>query len=240
MKDFNRKLLTRDEFNSIKNALLSAFKEFTPRSHFIAKNKAIENHNIKALDKSEQPNILSNPTTCAPHLIPNIDSFYHVFKHTPIFDLLVDKFKWVDEYVSLNINGCKNSFITFSTNITGAKIGVKHVHSLLNGDSCNVYSFAVPLYIDNDCDHNANFWYNSQENLFPARYYIDYERIKKLNIQYTNIGLPRDGKILSFKFDGARSPHYIDYTNHLYAFLVFDGIDIGNEKLGKKFITELL
>ena len=51
--------------------------------------------------------------------------------------------------------------------------------------------------------------------------------------------MPKDGKILSIMFDGARSPHYIDYTDQLYAFLVFDGIEI-EQKLGKKWITELL
>jgi hypothetical protein len=44
---------------------------------------------------------------------------------------------------------------------------------------------------------------------------------------------------MSFMFDGSRSPHYIDYTNHLYAFMVFDGIEL-EQKLGTKWITELI
>ena len=239
MREYNRELLSYEDFMAIRPELLCAFKEFTPRSHFINNNKNIEKHNHRALDNTEQPNILSLPTTYAPHLIPDIDSFDDVFKNTTVYDLIRDKFDWVNEFVAEHTKGCKNSFITFSTNITGAKIGVKHLHSLLNGDCCNVYSFAVPLYIDDQSDESAGFWYNSQENLFPPRYYVDYKRVKQLDIEYTSFKLPKDGKILSILFDGARSPHYIDYTNHLYAFLVFDGVEI-DMKLGKKWITELL
>lgn len=239
MKEFNRTLLDYEDFMAIRPELLHAFKEFTPRSHFIKNNKAIEEHNHQALDSNEQPNILSYPTTHFPELIPGIDSFDDVFKNTTVYELLKEKFDWVDEYVSQRVTGVKTSFITFSTNITGAKIAVKHLHSLLNGNGCNVWSFAVPLYIDKSSDDTAGFWYNSQQDLFPPRYYVDYKRIKQLNIEYTSIKLPKDGKIMSFMFDGSRSPHYIDYTNHLYAFMVFDGIEV-EQKLGSKWITELL
>lgn len=239
MKEYNKELLTKAEFESIKPKLLHAFTEFTPRSSFIKSNKSMEEHNYNALDNTEQPNILSLPTKYAPHNIPNIDNFDDIFSDSTVYKLIKDKFDWVDEYVSTQTTGCKNSFITFSTNITGAQIGVKHLHSLLNGDCCNVLSVAVPLYIDDECNDSVGFWYNSQENLFPPRYYVDYKRIKTLDIQYTSFKLPKDGKILTIMFDGSRSPHYIDYTNHLYAFLVFDGIEL-DYKLGKKWITELL
>jgi hypothetical protein len=239
MKQYNRELLSYEDFMSIRPELLCAFKEFTPRSHFIKNNKALEERNHQALDTSEQPNILSYPTTLAPHLIQGIDSFDDVFKNTTVYELIKEKFEWVNNYVTENTTGVKNSFITFSTNITGAEIGVKHLHSLLNGDGCNVWSFAVPLYIDATCDDSVGFWYNSQQDLFPPRYYIDYKRIKQLDIEYTSFKLPKDGKIMSVMFDGSRSPHYIDYKNLLYAFMVFDGIEI-EHKLGKKWITELL
>ena len=239
MREYNRELLTYEDFMAIRPELLQAFQEFTPRSHFIKNNKAIEKHNYEALDNTEQPNILSFPTTYAPHLIPNVENFDDVFKHSMVYDLIKDKFDWVNEYASQYIKGCKNSFITFSTNITGAQIGVKHLHSLLNGDNCHVWSFCVPLFIDDKSTDTAGFWYNSQENLFPPRYYVDYKRIKQLDIQYNSFKMPKDGKILSIMFDGARSPHYIDYTDHLYAFMVFDGIDVEHE-LGTKWITELL
>jgi hypothetical protein len=239
MKQYNRELLSYEDFMSIRPELLCAFKEFTPRSHFIKNNKALEERNHQALDTSEQPNILSYPTTLAPHLIQGIDSFDDVFKNTTVYELIKEKFEWVNNYVTENTTGVKNSFITFSTNITGAEIGVKHLHSLLNRDACNVWSFAVPLYIDPACTDSVGFWYNSQQDLFPPRYYIDYKRIKQLDIEYTSFKLPKDGKIMSVMFDGSRSPHYIDYKNHLYAFMVFDGIEI-EHKLGKKWITELL
>lgn len=241
MIDYNRKLLSKEEFLSIQPFILEAFKEFTPRSNFIKKNKSIELHNYNALDVTEQPNLLSFPTTYAPHHLENVLSFHEVFCNVPLYNLINEKLQAINNYVSENVLRVKNSFITFSTNITGAKIGVKHLHSLLNGDHCNVWSFAIPLYIDTNTEDSAGFWYNSQENLFPPRYYLDYERIKKLDIQYNSFKLPKDGKVLSIMFDGSRSPHYIDYTNHLYVFMVFDGVEFSNNLiLGKKFITELL
>ena len=240
MNTFNRTLLTGDEFKSIVPLLYRAFTEFTPRSQFINGDKKLQQHNHRALDNTEQPNILSYPTIRSPHLLENIASFDEVFANSSVYSLLKEKFMWVDKFVAENTISVKNSFITFSTDITGAKIGVKHLHSLLNGDGCRVWSFAVPLYIA-DVDECAGFWYNSQDNLFPPRYYVDYARIKKLDIQFTSIKLPKDGKILSLMFDGARNPHYIDYTQHLYAFMVFDGIETVEQiKLGKRWITELL
>jgi len=240
MSEYNRTLLTKQQFESIRPELLQAFNEFTPRSHFINNNKSIEKHNYRALDDTEQPSIVSFPTYHAQHTLKNVKTFDEVFGNSPHYQLLKEKFEWVDNYVKDQIDGVKNSFITFSTNITGAKIGVKHLHSLLNGDCCHVWSFAVPLYIA-DSDETAGFWYNSREELFPPRYYIDYARIKNLDIEYTSFQLPKDGKILSIMFDGARNPHYIDYTSHLYAFIVFDGIEFKEKmKLGKKWITELL
>lgn len=241
MKDYNRTLLTKDQFTSLTLPLLQSFREFKPRSEFIRKSKSITQHNIESLDVTEQPNLLSFQTIHAPNQLENVLSFDNVFKDTEVFDLLKSKFCSIDRYVSEHVISVKNSFITFSTNITGAQIGVKHVHSLLNGDCCNVWSFALPLWIDSSNSNHANFWYNSNESLFPSRYYVDYERIKKLNIEYTGFRLPKDGKVLSIMFDGSRTPHYIDYTSHFYAFLVFDGIVLKESiVLGKKFITELL
>jgi hypothetical protein len=240
MTDYNRTLTTKEEFTNIKPLLLTAFQEFTPRSQFINGDQKLEAKNHLALDNTEQPNILSYPTTHSPHLIPGIADFNEVFSSSTVYELIASKFKWVDQWVADRTHSVKNSFITFSTNITGAKLGVKHLHSLLNGDSCPVWSFAVPLYIA-DVDECAGFWYNSQDSLFLPRYYVDYSRIKQLDIEYTSIKLPKDGKILSLMFDGARNPHYIDYTRHLYAFMVFDGVEtIEQIKLGKRWITELL
>lgn len=239
MREFNRTLLTETEFNEIKPCLLQAFEEFVPRSNFINQNDKTTKHNYDVLDNTEQPNLLSLPTKLAGHNLPNVKNFSEVFSCTSVYNLLIEKFNFIDNYVTNFTSTCKNSFITFSTNITGAKIGVKHLHSLLNVDCCHVFSFAVPLYIDNKSNDVAGFYFNSQEDLFPKRYYIDYERIKKLNIDYNLIALPKDGKILSLMFDGSRNPHYISYTNHLYAFLVFDGIEL-DYKLGKSWRLELL
>jgi hypothetical protein len=241
MTAYNRTLLSDAEFVSVKPYLQLAFREFTPRSHFIKDNKAVEKHNHEALDTDEQPNLVSFPTISYPHEVPGIASFSELFSPCPVYELLNEKFHWVNRYVAERVVEAKTTFITFSTDITGAKIGVKHLHSLLNGDRCNVWSFAVPLYIDPTTDLYAKFWYNSQANLFPPRYYVDYARIKKLNIEYTAFQLPKDGKILSIRFDGSRAPHYIDYTPHLYAFIVFDGVTFKEDiNLGQRYITELL
>jgi hypothetical protein len=240
MKNYNRTLLTKEQFDAIKPQILSTFREFVPRTEFVTKNTLIKENNINSLDSMEQPNMMSYPTSLSPHLLNGVDSFDDVFKFTEVYHLLKDKFECIQDYVnSCGVTKATNTFITFSTNITGASIAIKHLHTLLNGDCCNVWSFAVPLYIDTLSTDTARFWYNSQSELYPRRYYVDYNRIKKMNINYTNISLPKDGHVLSIMFDGARSPHYIDYTNHLYAFVVFDGINV-ESPLGKKFITELL
>lgn len=241
MKNFNKTLLSTEQYTNIQPKLLRAFGEFTPRSTFIKKNSAVESHNRTVLDSTEQPNLLAYPTLHAPNELENVSSFYDVFRDSPLYELLASKFDIIDKYVAEHTVNVKNSFITFSTNITGARIGVKHLHSLLNGNCCNVWSFAVPLWIDPSNNDYANFWYNSSADLFPPRYYVDYERVKRLDIQYTGFRLPKDGSVLSIQFDGSRTPHYIDYTSHLYAFVVFDGITHKNPIwLGKQLIMELL
>jgi hypothetical protein len=60
---------------------------------------------------------------------------------------------------------------------------------------------------------------------------------------YTYFKVPLDDKIFSIRFDGARSPHYINYKNHVFAWFVFDGVVYKDSKYqpqGIQFLTELI
>ena len=110
-------------------------------------------------------------------------------------------------------------------------------------DRGNVWRFGIPLYIDPECNDSPEFCYTSQEELFPARWYLDYDRIKAKNFHYGSFKVPLDDKIFSIRFDGARSPHYIDYKNHVFAWFVFDGVtykDNKHQPEGIQFLTELI
>lgn len=243
IKDYNRELFDQNWFEESKPHLTSAFEEFTPRSAYLSDKKSIERINRLALDNTEQPNIVSYQTRFCPEKTPGIESFDVLFKDNSKFDVMKEKFTRVEEYISQYISSAHTTFLTFSTNITGAKLGVKHLHPKMNADRCNVWSFGIPLYIDPDCDDSPEFCYTSQEELFPARWYLDYDRIKAKNYHYGSFKVPLDDKIFSIRFDGARSPHYIDYKNHVFVWFVFDGViykDTKHQPEGIQFLTELI
>ena len=111
----------------------------------------------------------------------------------------------------------------------------------MNKDRCNVWSFCIPLFIDPNEPNSHKFFYEWNDNLFPPRYYVDYARLKKTKRQYSAFEVPKTGKIFSIQFDGSRCPHYIDYTGHLYAWFVFDGVEYKDSARGlKNFIIDYL
>lgn len=225
IQDFPRQLLDDTWFLASKKHLLQTFEEFTPRSAYLSDRKDLARINKLSLAAEEQPNIVSYQTRFCPDKIPGIESFDVIFADNPGYDLIKQKLKAVENYVSQYIDQAQSTFLTFSTDVSGAKIGVKHLHPLMNGQSCNVWSFCIPLYINDDhLDQNPQFWITSQEELFPARWYLDYDRIKKKNFRYGNFSVPLDDKIFSLRFDGSRSPHYIDYKPHVFVWFVFDGV----------------
>lgn len=243
MQEFDRSLLNKDEFEELKPNLLKAFAEFKPRSAFISKSKDIERINNLNLEVYESPNIVMKSTRFCDNKVTDIAEFSTLFANHSKYDLLMSKFKCIEDYAAEYIEKCETSFITFSTNITGAKLGVQHLHPLMNGDRCNVWSFSVPLYLDSESLDNHKFWYSWKKELFPPRYYVDYERIKKEEIKFNDFGLPTNGHVFSIQFDGSRTPHYIDYTPHLYAWFVLDGVtykDPNYAKLKSQFSINLI
>lgn len=243
IKGYNRELFDKDWFDASKPELIRAFNEFTPRSAYLSSNKNIERLNRLALDITEQPNIVSYETRFCPKKTTGIESFDVIFKDNPKFNVIKEKLNSVEDYIAQYITAAHTTFLTFSTDITGATLGVKHLHPLMNKDRCNVWSFGIPLYIDTDCHESPEFAYTSQEDLFPARWYLDYERIKAKNYHYGSFKVPLDDKIFSIRFDGSRSPHYIDYKKHVFVWFVFDGVeykDSTDQPRGTQFITELI
>jgi hypothetical protein len=72
---------------------------------------------------------------------------------------------------------------------------------------------------------------------------LDYSRVKAANYNYSSHKVPLDNKVYSIRFDGSRSPHYIDYKPHVFVWFVFDGVvykDLRDQPQGIQFITELL
>lgn len=242
MKNYNRELFNDDWFEESKPQLLRAFDEFRPRSAYLSEDVTIEKKNVATLDETEKPNILSFPTSFCPDQLDGVNSFHDIFANNSKYDVIVDKLRYIERYVSRSIESAKVTFLTFSTNVQGAKMGVQHLHPKMNGDRCDVCTFGIPLYIKQGSEA-PGFLYTSQEDMFPARWYVDYKRIKSQNYKYASFQLPLDEKILNLRFDGTRSPHYIDYKDHVYVWFVFDGVvykDPADQPRGKQFIAELL
>ena len=224
--------------------LKQSFEEFTPRSAYLSNKKNIERVNRLSLDVNEQPNIVSYQTKFCPNITPGIESFDSIFASNSKYPVIKGKLDAVEHYIAQFVDSVHTTFLTFSTNVTGAGIGVKHLHPLMNKDRCNVWSFCIPLYINSDhLDKNPGFFMTSQENIFPPRWYLDYDRIKSANYRYSSFQIPLDDKVFSIRFDGSRSPHYIDYQPHVFVWFVFDGVefkDAKNQPTGIQVITELL
>lgn len=224
MNGFDYTFLNQADHEEIKPYILDSFSCFKPRSSFISKKPKSTN---LQLAHDEQPNIVMKGTRFQTYRNHEIAEFEEVFANYPKLDLLQNKFLAIENYASQFLSSCKATFITFSTDLTGAKLGVQHLHPIMNDDRCNVWSFCVPLFLAPGVDQHR-FWYNYRPDLYSARYYVDYLHLKKLNLQYSAFEIPKDGKIFSIQFDGARTAHYIDYTQHLYAWFVFDGVTYKN------------
>lgn len=242
--NFPRQLFDKQWFEESIPQLKRSFDEFTPRSAYLSDKKNIERINKLSLSQHEQPNIVSYPTRFCNQKTSGIESFDIIFQKNSGYKLMKEKFDTIENYLSQYIESANTSFLTFSTNITDAQLGVKHLHPLLNKDKCNVWSFCIPLYIDSEhLDKCPQFWYTSQNELFPTRWYLDYDRIKSRNFDYGNFTIPLSDKVFSIRFDGSRSPHYIDYKPHVFVWLVIDGViykDVSYAQKGIQFITELL
>ncbi len=242
MKDYNRELFSDEWFEESKPHLLHAFDDFRPRSAYLSNNTTIEQKNVSSLQTDERPNILGYPTKLCPDTLDGVNSFHDIFATNSKYKTIVEKFSQIEEYVSQHIVSAKATFLTFSTNVSGATLGVQHLHPFMNQDRCDVTTFGIPLYIKKGADA-PGFFYTSQSTTFPTRWYVDYKRIKAQNYSYASFTLPLDEKVLNLRFDGSRSPHFIDYKDHVYVWFVFDGVvykDPTDQPKGKQFIAELL
>ncbi len=210
--------------------LEKAFTSFKPRAEFL--NKNIEARE-QVLSDDEQPNILEVRTQLSTYT-NKLNDFDLVFESCPNYQEIKEVMNRIVDYVSTIAVSSQVTFVTFATDITGKKMGIKHLHPKMNGDRCNVLTFGIPLYLG---EMPPSFDISLSENHWPTRYYIDYSRIRNLNLSYMKLNLPMDGSIFSMQFDGSRHPHYITYTDSVYMWFVFDGVefkdkrDIGNQLL---------
>ena len=61
-------------------------------------------------------------------------------------------------------------------------------------------------------------------------YYVDYKRIRDLDLSYMKLNMPMDGSIFHMQFDGSRHPHVITYTDSVFMWFVFDGVEFKDQR----------
>jgi len=147
--------------------------------------------------------------------------------------------KLIDPYIDKSLTLLKQEtervdqiFLIMSTNWCGKSRHVKHLHTLLqrNPDRCLTMSFPIPLYIDESCSNNHNFFWNYRNELYPKITYTSQDRMEKLNVEYSSFSIPKTQQC-SILFDSSRTVHYIDNTPHLYLWLVADAVYIKNKDM---------
>jgi len=212
--------------------LKAAFEAFVPRSDFLKKSKNTDSKKLLALE-DEQPNILEVSTFLAPWS-GKLEDFNKVFNDCEGIEYIRSVMKEIEDYVSEHVESAKATFVTFSTDVTGASMGIRHLHPLMNGDRCNVWTFGIPLYIGEEA---PSFDIHQHDELWPTRFMLDYKRIRAANLDYQKLILPKDGSIFNMQFDGSRSPHVITYTDSVYMWFVFDGVEYKDNRDTRHTLT---
>lgn len=203
--------------------ITEAFTSFKPRSEFLKKNaESRELH----LASNEQANILEVRTDLCPYT-DKLGDFDKVFEACPQYTEIKKTMDTIIAYVSEVAVSAQVSFVTFASDITNAEMGIKHLHPKMNGDRCNVMTFGIPLYLGKNA---PSFDIHISENQWPARYYVDYSRIRDLNLSYMKLVLPMDGSIFHMQFDGSRHPHVITYSDSVFMWFVFDGVEFKDKR----------
>jgi hypothetical protein len=197
-----------------------SFDAFIPRSEFLKKSKNTNSDKLLSLE-DERPNILEVTTSLADPT-GKLQDFNEVFNDCAGIDYIREIMKQVEDYVAEQVVSAKATFVTFASDVTGATMGIRHLHPLMNGDRCNVWSFAIPLYVG---ENAPTFDIHQHDEIWPTRFMLDYNRIRKANLDYTSLTMPTDGSIFNMQFDGSRSPHVITYTDSVYMWFVFDGVE---------------
>jgi len=212
--------------------LKKAFDAFVPRSEFLKKSKRTDSTKLLALE-SEQPNILEVKTELAPWS-GKLEDFNEIFAECEGMEYIKEVMKDIEDHVAEHVTSAKATFVTFATDVTGAELGIRHLHPLMNGDRCNVWSFAVPLYLGKVA---PTFDIHMHDDLWPTRYMLDYKRIRNANLDYMQLVMPKDGSIFNMQFDGARNPHVITYTDSVYMWFVFDGVEYKDSRDTRHTLT---
>jgi hypothetical protein len=214
--------------------ITQAFSSFKPRSEFLKKNAEVRQQNLAS---NEQANILEVKTHLSPYTNKLVD-FDKVFELCPNYTEIRKTMNNIIAYVSEVAICSQVSFVTFATDITNAEMGIRHLHPKMNGDRCNVMTFGIPLYLGKNA---PSFDIHISENQWPARYYVDYSRIRDLNLSYMKLILPMDGSIFHMQFDGSRHPHVITYSDSIFMWFVFDGVEFKDQRdLGSSLSLQLL
>lgn len=135
-----------------------------------------------------------------------------------------------DLIIKNNTKSVGQKFIIMSTDWCGKSRHFKHLHTLIQGDRCNTFSVAIPLYIDESVNSSHCFYWHYQPQLYPKITYTSGDRMEKVDREYTKSELSKDS-ITSLVFDSSRTIHYIDNTPHLYLWIVCDAVEFESTEL---------
>jgi hypothetical protein len=226
ISEFDYQLFDINWFNESKPFIQKCFDSSKSGFSYLTNSKSKQKVVPSNFDDVNRKNIIMKNTRYFQNYKDNeVSEYEDIFLGFPKKEHLDKKFQQIENFVSKNIISCKTTYITFSTNISGATKGIENLHPLLNFNRCNVWAFSIPLFFNNESPQSHSFNYSYQSFLFKPRYYIDSSNLINDNIKYSCIEIPKDGKLFSIQFDGSRTPYYFDYTAHLYAWFIFNGVE---------------
>lgn len=230
--NFPRDLFTELEARQIFEALSPGFHRESPRP-------GRERDTYLAPDTAAH--VLYRTTKRAPDCPLGVIPVESLTLPDVIGDRLYAKMNWVEDYVNERTIAYQSSFLIMSSDWCGFKNNMKHVHPIVQRgpDRCIVWSFPIPIYIDHTSTDRHAFSWSSQAELFPKIVYMSHRRMRELSVDYNRAEVPKDGKLINYIFDAARVPHWIDFTPHMYIWMVFEGVDFDRSFMAKDPITNL-
>lgn len=209
-------LLNYDQARKVFDSLSIGYRKVENRLSVLGHNKE-----IKDLDNDEIDNhaLLEHITEVE---IPNVEYFINVDAQTR--ELLKTYIEPIDQIVK-NEATFLHSFYVMSSSWNNAKRFLKHVHTLIqdNPRRCITWTFPIILYRDPNELRTNKFFYNPRKDLYPKIVYHSYHRMEKQDVEMLESQLSMN-TLMSFCFDASRMLHYVNHTNNLVLWKVFDGV----------------
>ncbi len=189
--------------------------DVSPRPN--AKKDNLINHEVK-------PHVLLYNSKCSSlKSHEKIPLFNEIFKDSDCHERFSSIFSQIDDFVSSQVVDVQNCFLIFANNKCGGERGMKHLHPKLQNNGCLVWSFCIPFYKTKFTRTTHGFFHSDQKNEIKKRMYLDYKYIENFPFNYSKIEVD-PSQINSFIFNASHVPHYINYTEDLYVWLVYEAV----------------